>query len=1056
MEHDNDHPDFIQDSISIQENLLESLHARLVGLDKDIEFHNQKIRRHEESIHIIQQQESSLKRKREISSAQVKNLQITLEKTITTLKKKLKAYNERFAQPLKEEPDDQKSLQREENMADDTIMAAHEDKLSSNENEMVSKIAASEFVTLRKQTTLPFFLGHWYNQKENMNDQSNEKSNELLMSHDRTSSALQHMISIAQREVVERRRHLKSEDEIFMDYFSSLQNTTLDWRVLAKYDPFYSSNQPNIENDLQMKERVPSSQKSYIDPHQIICRKALFGKCDDESCTYQHFSGRANVKSKMYRLRTVPIKRKRIYLDHKAYPIPNSITKREENRWEEGSKDEASRSMNFETKKSRRDAFGSNDEDQEKLRIQSPTNDEDCNESLIQNEPSSSAAFANSFEDNEDFIALPQEESLDNERCSNFNSLLEAIQETKLDDRYEAPIIETIKSEECSKGHTVSKELKKIGILLKREESYDCLALDYENIDDVSFWNLLSVFLLGIHIGIYSGRFDIVEGMTILWKQEECRTINDEFLSLSRRILCDVQGLINVVLNSQHSIHPGVIFRAHLLLSNTLRFLIDSIESSYEECINQYETVSHQISCFVNSTNSKPNVYVQSLSSFDGEITALQQKMCDKHNLRFACISATIIGHEMSASISNILEGVSDPQTVIEKCLFPILSMIKHHSRIFSMMCSADGTAKRAESLIGPTAQIACFAIFGSAIFTSVSALFEISRRESHLERINPFSSRTEGTLFEAKSLLMQCITHLDFSGSFEDTIDGHILLTPFFSLYAILLSCQRDYDKAYKLLVSVLQPISSLSSASALLWSQLIQICISFPLVDQSENEENVIPREVVDGCVYHEVYPFKLLFEGDYSSTSVLKDSEDRIYQNVLNFFWNCSDLKFRPSDGCVSLVLTKQNSSLSISLNFPLSLLRIGMSLSSLCLVGCGLKKLPLTFGSYFSALTDLNLSNNELKSLPESMQKMTSLKSLRLNDNLLSKVPAFVRSFSRLERFEASNNNISDISALMSCVSLKVIMMKGNPTKAPLDLPIRLKHLSILDLDENEGD
>jgi Leucine-rich repeat (LRR) protein len=129
---------------------------------------------------------------------------------------------------------------------------------------------------------------------------------------------------------------------------------------------------------------------------------------------------------------------------------------------------------------------------------------------------------------------------------------------------------------------------------------------------------------------------------------------------------------------------------------------------------------------------------------------------------------------------------------------------------------------------------------------------------------------------------------------------------------------------------------------------------------------------------------------------------------------------------------------------------------MSLSSLCLVGCGLKKLPFTFGSYFSALSDLNLSSNQLKSLPQSMQKMTSLKSLRLNDNLLSKVPTSVHSFSRLERFEASNNKISDISALMSCISLKVIIMKGNPTKAPLDLPIRLKHLSILDLDENEDD
>ena len=32
-----------------------------------------------------------------------------------------------------------------------------------------------------------------------------------------------------------------------------------------------------------------------IDANTILCRKALFGKCDDPSCVYQHLSGRANV-----------------------------------------------------------------------------------------------------------------------------------------------------------------------------------------------------------------------------------------------------------------------------------------------------------------------------------------------------------------------------------------------------------------------------------------------------------------------------------------------------------------------------------------------------------------------------------------------------------------------------------------------------------------------------------------------------------------------------------------------------------------------------------------
>jgi hypothetical protein len=414
------------------------------------------------------------------------------------------------------------------------------------------------------------------------------------------------MISIAQREVVERRRHLKNEEEIFMDYFSSLQNTTLDWRMLSKYDPFYLPQERNMDIDTQIKEKVSSLQKSCIDPHQIICRKALFGKCDDESCTYQHFSGRANVKSKMYRLRTVPIKRKRVYLDHKNYPIPNSIIRKEERLQDNVYKDCG-------------DTHERNDKGYEHLPVKSPTNDKDDNESLTQHESSSSENFANSFEDNDDFIALPEEEeeeeeAQDPDRRSNFNPFFEVMQESISDIHHEARPMDTIQSKESLTDHNVSKQLKRIGILLDHKDGDDILSLDYESINDVSFWNLLSIFVLGIHIGMYSGRFDVVEGIIILWKKNECRHNNDDVLKLSRRIMCDIQGLINFVLNSQVSIHPGIIFRAHLLLSNTVRFLIESLDSTYEECTNQYDTLSHQISCFVNSTNSRLHAHAQSLS----------------------------------------------------------------------------------------------------------------------------------------------------------------------------------------------------------------------------------------------------------------------------------------------------------------------------------------------------------------------------------------------------------------------------------------------------------
>lgn len=162
---------------------------------------------------------------------------------------------------------------------------------------------------------------------------------------------LEKMMMISHREVVARRekvveKYMSSKSSsscletrdtfcIQQDYDDTIKGTILDIYAGSHYDPhlFQSlkkmermddlgegtiqkknkrsvgpclvKDAPTIQTNTANPSTTQSMRRVEIHPNKIICRKALFGKCNDAFCPYQHLSGRSNLKTKSNKLRTV-------------------------------------------------------------------------------------------------------------------------------------------------------------------------------------------------------------------------------------------------------------------------------------------------------------------------------------------------------------------------------------------------------------------------------------------------------------------------------------------------------------------------------------------------------------------------------------------------------------------------------------------------------------------------------------------------------------------------------------------------------------------------------
>jgi internalin A len=85
-----------------------------------------------------------------------------------------------------------------------------------------------------------------------------------------------------------------------------------------------------------------------------------------------------------------------------------------------------------------------------------------------------------------------------------------------------------------------------------------------------------------------------------------------------------------------------------------------------------------------------------------------------------------------------------------------------------------------------------------------------------------------------------------------------------------------------------------------------------------------------------------------------------------------------------------------------------------------------------------LQNLNVSNNQLTNLPESISQLTQLQNLNINDNQLSNLPESIGQLAKLQSLNVSNNELISLpESIKSLNFLEELYLHGNDA---LNLPL----------------
>ncbi|KAL4174368.1 hypothetical protein KRP22_006306 [Phytophthora ramorum] len=126
----------------------------------------------------------------------------------------------------------------------------------------------------------------------------------------------------------------------------------------------------------------------------------------------------------------------------------------------------------------------------------------------------------------------------------------------------------------------------------------------------------------------------------------------------------------------------------------------------------------------------------------------------------------------------------------------------------------------------------------------------------------------------------------------------------------------------------------------------------------------------------------------------------------------------------------------------------------SLEVLSLISDGLERLPDSIGT-LKYLTELDLTKNRLRGLPDSLTKLTGLKTLNLSCNLLEKLPEDFGKFDRLDKLWLERNALKQLPASIGgCRSARCANFSGNMLTELPDTIGELTSLTSLSVNLNE--
>lgn len=118
-------------------------------------------------------------------------------------------------------------------------------------------------------------------------------------------------------------------------------------------------------------------------------------------------------------------------------------------------------------------------------------------------------------------------------------------------------------------------------------------------------------------------------------------------------------------------------------------------------------------------------------------------------------------------------------------------------------------------------------------------------------------------------------------------------------------------------------------------------------------------------------------------------------------------------------------------------------------------CQLKEFPSQLLMAAGKLRSLDMSDNKMRSLPDTMGQFNLLKVLSIANNKITKLPDAICELVKLETFNASKNNLSALPAnFANLKALKTLNLSGNSFKKFPAQVCDLALLDMVDLSENK--
>ena len=201
------------------------------------------------------------------------------------------------------------------------------------------------------------------------------------------------------------------------------------------------------------------------------------------------------------------------------------------------------------------------------------------------------------------------------------------------------------------------------------------------------------------------------------------------------------------------------------------------------------------------------------------------------------------------------------------------------------------------------------------------------------------------------------------------------LLTTPLHAISVAISMAVRMVDKAQMKLGYALSKgrihrgVPSMYAMSSILWSQLIQLRITFPAYTSALRYEHMIPslakesitshQDVVSRLSEHGVILHSIVLPGDHQITTSLlstkgsKDQYKAVWEDVKREIYAQRSVQEDQKEAVAELDLVVANYMKEYSC-FPETLLLAGGNLARLRMTNCGLKTLPMSFGFRLSNL------------------------------------------------------------------------------------------------------